>query len=238
MHVNERLENLYSDNWQQLIENGKEKEAANPLLIKVSNSYIEADLKVMIFGQETYGWNGTLGDKNTDIEFLMSDYDAYLHNDEKYEFHYKNRLKRKRSRSFWSRKNFLFFQEKLKYKGVKTSFLWNNLAKIGNSASAKNNGLGKQSKAIKKLEESYFQVFEEELEILNPDLIIFRTGNRHIPNSTSAKLTKVNPATTVKLEKFPNILAIKSYHPNSRVFSKESKYKVLEVINSEFKELM
>ena len=65
MHVNERLENLYSDKWQQLIENGKEKEAANPLLIKVSNSYIEADLKVMIFGQETYGWNGTLGDKNT-----------------------------------------------------------------------------------------------------------------------------------------------------------------------------
>lgn len=235
--MNKELEDLYLGKWDALVQYGENKGAASPLLMKVNDQYIEADIKIIIFGQETYGWNGDLGCKN--VEFLMNDYDAYLHNIKSYPYHYPTRLKKKSSRSFWGRKNFLFFQEQIKFKDVKKiAFLWNNLAKIGNSANAKSKGLGKQSKSIEMLEEKYFQVIEEELGILKPDLIIFRTGNRKIPNSSSNKLTKANPATLVKLEKFPDIVVIKTYHPNAWTFSKVSQYQVLDIIDREFKTLI
>ena len=242
--INNKLKKLYNKKWEQLIENGKDLSAASPLLIKIDEkAYKKADIKVIIFGQETYKWNGEIGSKC--IDFLMNDYKAVLHNDQKYfdknsnyanddysravgKHKKKGRIKRKNDRSFWNKNNFKFFKEKIKLEGKNIEFLWNNLAKIG-----KANSKGKQTEAIKELEKNYFQVFEQELKILKPDVIIFRTGHRYIPNSESKKITKNNPVSVVKLTNFPDIFAVKTYHPSK--CPKEFKYQVLELIEDYLK---
>ena len=68
--INIQLKKLYENKWNNLLKNSKDINAASPLLVKVSDDYINADIKIMICGQETYGWNGTIGDKN--IDFLLN----------------------------------------------------------------------------------------------------------------------------------------------------------------------
>ena len=72
--INNKLENLYSSKYKNLTEellkiNSKFKEdnrnyiqATNPLLIKVDEEYVNADIKIMFFGQETNTWLGKLND--------------------------------------------------------------------------------------------------------------------------------------------------------------------------------
>ena len=243
--MNNKLKELYKVHWKSLLENAKDKKAANPLLIKVGCKYQKSDIKVMICGQESDGWNGTIGDKNKDIDFLMNDYKAYFYDEQSYfdtnesytddNYSKCRRLKRKNKRAFWNRKNFKYFQEKLTFDNKNIAFIWNNLSKIGNSTKHKK-GRGKATKEIRELENKFFPVFEEELKILQPDIIIFRTGERNIPHSTSdnnEKLTKDNPVVVVKLENFPNIFAIKTYHPRSA--NKSVKQEVVNKIKGSFK---
>ncbi|WP_123956632.1 hypothetical protein [Chryseobacterium mucoviscidosis] len=65
--MNENLKKLYEDNWsifsQKLIgiinDEGKENKPTNPLLLFVDEKkYKNADIKIMIFGQETNDWEG------------------------------------------------------------------------------------------------------------------------------------------------------------------------------------
>jgi len=58
--MNKALEQLYRGKWNNLIENSKELRTAYPLLIKVNEDYVNADIRVMIVGQETDGWIGEL----------------------------------------------------------------------------------------------------------------------------------------------------------------------------------
>ena len=60
--MNQELENLYRSKWDSLLEvaSGLPSKASNPLLIKVDQTYIDSDIKVMIVGQETDGWHGQL----------------------------------------------------------------------------------------------------------------------------------------------------------------------------------
>jgi len=67
MSKNKELKELYIKYWDQLVMNGnnifKDKsiiknKPTNPLFLKVNEDEFEtSDLKVMIFGQETWGWN-------------------------------------------------------------------------------------------------------------------------------------------------------------------------------------
>ena len=151
--MNEKLQELYKSKWGDLIANSKGSEASNPLLIKVHDEYQKADIKVMIVGQETDGWEGFLEHNKKSIASLRETYFNYYHHSND-----KNR------RPFWNRKGFLFFREKLTetFSDKKVAFIWNNVSKLGNASKG-----GPPSQTIAELESNYFNVFEEEFKIGN-----------------------------------------------------------------------
>lgn len=258
--INTKLKELYQQHWDKLIINGKDKGATHPLLIKIRDCYENADIKIMICGQETYGWHGNLGDKNKEkdeyINFLMNDYEAFFYNDQNYfntnpnyindEYSKNKRLKKKKSRNFWSNKNFKYFEEKLEneyFKDKKVAFMWNNLSKIGNSGAKSK---GKATKEVQQLERNYFNVFKGEFEILKPNIVIFTTGSRdwlikhHFGEGTqflpqlyfanNQLLEKTtNLIAEVVLPEFKNISTIRVEHPSRRTLDNSI---ILEVIQN------
>lgn len=229
MNINKELEKLYNKHWASLVENANGKKSAHPLLIKVNNEYQDADIKVMIIGQETDGWNGSFEEKKKSIHALMDDYYNYFYNIATTDS-LKKRLTKKHKRPFWNKKNFKYFQEKLQkeFPEKKISFIWNNVSKIGKLDS------GKQTDTIKQFEEEYFKdVFQQEIEILKPNVMIFTIGNRHIPvQHNSLKNIKEEQVSEVIFDEFPNIFAVRTYHPNARIQGgkKHLKEQVFEMI--------
>ena len=67
MSINRKLEELYTRHWDKALSARKDIKMSNPLLIKVDEEkYSSAGVKIMIFGQETYGWNGEFGNQDVD----------------------------------------------------------------------------------------------------------------------------------------------------------------------------
>ncbi|WP_136798706.1 hypothetical protein [Desulfosediminicola ganghwensis] len=220
--MNEQLRELYQKNYPIVAKEVKsiKSEACSPLLVKVNEEYINSEVKVIIFGQETDGWYGCFNETQHDIDKLMSGYHDYLRK-------ISPNGKKRSKRAFWNGKNFAYFERNLILDGKRPEFIWNNISKIGNL------GRGKPEEDIRRLERAYFNVIREEVEILSPDLIIFTTGKRdgyikhHFGNSSEfiPKLyledgamvrESSNLIAEVKLELFPDILAIRVEHPNRR----------------------
>lgn len=215
--MNKALSELYKLKWRKLIDESKGKNSACPLLIKVKGNYECADLRIMIVGQETDCWAGKFEDNVLTIEQLQDKYFKYFYDDSK-----------KFRRPFWNRKNFRYFQEELvkKYPSIKIEFVWNNANKIGN------NGRGEPTDAIKSMEKNYFDVFEEELKILNPNVVLFVTGHRALPVKNQDANIGLKGINKLDLSNFPNILALRTYHPNARIKGgkKILKIKMFELI--------
>jgi len=203
MEMNQKLTKLYQSEWDDLILNSKSTDATYPLLIKVGKEYQDADIRIIIVGQETDGWCGILEENKKSIIDAQNTY-----------FNYFYKSKDKNRRPFWNRKNFKYFQEQLseKLSPKKVAFIWNNISKIGK------NSRGKPTKIIENLEKNNFNVFEEELNILQPHIIIFTIGNRAIPlQHKKYKLYEDRYIFEVKLTNYPHIIAVSTYHPNARI---------------------
>ena len=236
VEMNRELEKLYKSKWDILVKeaNGLNSKAAYPLLIKVNQSYVDSDIKVMIVGQETDGWYGLLNEGAATVEELMNAYSDY--------FNQRSENGKKRGkRPFWNGKNYLYFERELKeyYFGKSVSFIWNNVSKIGN------NGRGKPSSSIEQLERDYFDVFSEEFAILKPDVVIFTTGHtrdsyieyhlgddvQFIPklslfDGTLSDQTS-NLLVEVKIPRYPDVKSIRIEHPNRRTLKNSVSLAVL-----------
>ncbi|MDQ7074956.1 MAG: hypothetical protein Q9O24_07335 [Gammaproteobacteria bacterium] len=226
--MNKKLAKLYEDKWPDLkVEASKivGVTPAHPLLIKVRGDYEKADVKVMIVGQETDGWNGDFDSSSSkSVDFLMDDYFAYFYDDFKYPYHYVGRMKKKYRRPFWNKSNFNFFSSELKShfggKGKKVSCIWNNVSKIGQIHR------GRHTDEIEAMEESYFDVFRKEVEILRPNIIIFSSGptrDRLIKERMGGcDFSKIHSGytkrqlTKIIFNDFPDICGFRTYHPNYR----------------------
>ncbi len=215
MGINKQLEEIYSKYWAGFIENGSTITSViptNPLLLKVDEEEFEkSDIKVMIFGQETWGWH----EFSTPIEEGMNKYESF--------FIKENFYKRHKKSAFW--KAFKFFKSNLKrhFDDKSVTFVWNNISKIG-----KNNGKTGVTKEIRELEQNYFNVIKEELEILKPDIVIFLTGNRnkdlkfHFTDITFENIEMQNPkkkkmkykASTKVISRYLPKKSVKLYHPS------------------------
>jgi len=157
--INKNLENLYKTYYEQALLNKKSLKISSPLLIKIDEEkYNNADLKIMIIGQETFGWHGEFGSE--DVQELMNGYDKYLNNN----------LRGKNKRVFW--KAFHYFEKELNqfYSDKSIYCIWNNLIKI-----SKYEDKGMTDK-IRDFERKNFSVISEEFKILKPDIVIFLTG--------------------------------------------------------------
>ena len=159
MSINKKLVKLYDKCFNNALKNKKDIKVSSPLLLKINEAkYNSSDLKVMIIGQETFGWHGEFGSEN--INELMDGYYEYL----------TNNLRGRNKRAFW--KAFHYFEKELNshFDNKKLYYIWNNLSKVGKY---KDKGM---TSSIRNFERNYFSVILEEIKILKPDIVIFFTG--------------------------------------------------------------
>ncbi|MGM9745584.1 MAG: hypothetical protein ACI30H_01285 [Paludibacteraceae bacterium] len=160
MKLNEKLEELYRSKFGGLQAITAELESAGienyscPLLLNVSEEYLTAPIKIMIFGQETNGWGDSFEEEG-DVTTLMNTYKDYVANHN--------------NTTFWN------WVEKINHDYFGNSygngFVWNNILKFG-----KNNSIGHPDRIVTELENKYFNVAQEEIAILKPDVCIFLCG--------------------------------------------------------------
>lgn len=213
MDLNEKLKEIYLSNWKELsIEMNKINEdstktikPANPLLLKVNKEYENADIRIMIFGQETNGWEGNF---KGELEVSLNVYDKFFNSEECFSY----------GGQFWNGVSRFLKILKEKFPNKKVSFLWNNVVKIGGSGS----DINCPPDYIYDLEKELFKVIDKEIDILNPNVIIFFSGPNYdekINNSlkeidfksTSAEYD-VRKIARIEYKNYKNIF--RTYHPN------------------------
>lgn len=151
--------------------------------------------KAMFFGQETKGWC----DSDT-VEGLMDGYRRF-------------NLGENNTSPFWQ---YLWAMSyKLGLEG-KHPFLWNNINKFGRADSK-----GRPETAVTELENKYFNVLAEELEVTKPEVCVFFTGPNY-DEDIKAKLPDVEfipvegytPRQFVRLKsKYLPQNSFRTYHP-------------------------
>ena len=216
MNINEQLEELYNKYWNNLILNGSKLQRtvsiANPLLIKVNEEeYEQSELKIMIFGQETWDWHKF----STSIKDGMDGYEKFFINENFYKGYKKS--------AFW--KGFNYFKKELNthFKDKKISYIWNNISKIG-----RNDGKTGVTSDLRELERNNFNVIKDEIAILKPDVVIFFTGGRdndlkfnfediifeNIKMENTKKTKRKYKPCSKLLSKFLPNKSIRLYHPS------------------------
>ncbi len=213
--INKDLKNLYEINYKhlakELIAINKEiedesKQATNPLLLKVNEHYISADLKIMLFGQETNCW---LGERNDgaflgEIQPVIDLYDDFYTNDRCFTY----------GGQFWNGVKRLKTMLQQDIPNKKIGFLWNNVVKIGQRVS------GFPYK-INHITNQYFNVIKEEIQITEPDILIFLSGPRYdnelskiFGDYTTERMGSFSERQLCKIE-CPDIpTGFRTYHPN------------------------
>lgn len=207
------LNKKYQDEWKNHIKKMSHLSAdcetlANPLLIDVPKSYFDADCKVMIFGQETNGWEGAFPHKKG-VAHILKTYSDFYNSDHCYSY----------GGQFWNGVSKFrdAMAEKLRPSGKTLSIVWNNLIKIG-----KAEGKGAPSEDALLWGDKWFDVISHEMEVLKPNIVVFFTG----PNYDKYISRIFNGATfeciadrnerqlaRVKSSMLP-VDSIRTYHPN------------------------
>ena len=161
-HQNEmakKLSELYKEKWDVCNDNilKSMEECAMPFLLAPTDAYCSSSKKIMILGQETFGWAGELyNPEDQTIENLMNLYDLFVN------------ISRGYNSPFWSFINTI--QEEV---SIDTQIIINNVVKIGKR------GQTGCDKNINNLIFQHFNILLEEINILKPDMLIFLSGPRY-----------------------------------------------------------
>jgi hypothetical protein len=213
MYINEKLKEVYNSNWSSLSselnkiieDSSKSIKPANPLLLKVTNEFEAADIRIMIFGQETNGWEG---DFQGDISISLDIYNDFFNSENCFSY----------GGQFWNGISRFLKIVREKYPNKKVSFLWNNVVKIGGSGS----DINCPPDYIYNIENNFFNIIGKEIELLNPNVIIFFSGpnyDRKIINCLQD--VNFNPISEkydtrkiakIEYKNYKNIF--RTYHPN------------------------
>lgn len=163
MNINSKLKDIYEETWPDLLANGHkitDPIPTNPMLLSFDEQFFsQADKRILICGQETWGW----GDFGSSVEDCMSGYYSFFIDEEFYPGYGVS--------AYW--KAFRFFESQFGslYQGQKIQFIYQNLSKIG-----RNDGGTGVTNEIRTLERKHFPVFKKEIELLRPDMVLFLTG--------------------------------------------------------------
>ena len=264
MKLNEQLESLYASQWKEFCDacralscNGHTSvKPSYPFLLSLAywdngvpteSWYTDADLKVMIFGQETNSWVGTEDDFGTPpspvfnpevtMGAVMGIYENFYSD---YHLNHREGFNFNATRYGTFHNGFNRFASMLNARcaGKRIAYLWNNIVKIG-----KAEGSGFCGEEIYRLQKQHFDVVGKEVEILKPDLILFLTGSydsRICDCWAGAQFTALPPFAVGDVAKVMlpgvDVPAYRTNHPSARL-SKEEKEKRLEAIVSDFMEV-
>lgn len=186
-----------------LVDNSEEK-LANPLLIgdmSVKN-FSGGDLKIMFFGQETNNWYNDI-ELRTDL--LQKAYDEFYTTDAGY----------KHGGQFWN--GVKQFKELIKkeFSDKYITFIWNNIIKAGKQSK------GRPNNKILEIERTYFNIIPSEIDIIDPNIIIFLTGPNYddiltnvIPKIKKQSLKEFTDRQLLKFNISNDCIAYRTYHPN------------------------
>jgi len=222
--LNEKLRQLYIDKLsagnpcllqvlrEQRRNTDKATQPAYPLLIKINEeNYRNADLKIMVFGQETNGWETKVSDIEIPLQESIHHVDKTVDTFMNTYSDYFNKTDLKSP--FWN----AFKNIRKLTRDMKCEIVWNNVYKIGN----RGRNLNRPHETIRQIENDNFDVIQEEISILKPDIILFLTGPNYearvnkkfgitgyhsISNHETNKLTRISIST--------EMLAYRTYHPN------------------------
>lgn len=173
MSINQKLRTLYDSKWPDLVaamqpilkDAEPEELPASPLLLKVNDekSYEDADIKLLVFGQETNSWYESF---HEDTDAVLGYYDIFFRDAALNSIDFPIY-----GGQFWNgvRRFVCMLQER--YPSKRIYFVWNNLVKIGKDA-----GIGFPSDVIHEVERQEFSVIPEEINILRPTITLFFTG--------------------------------------------------------------
>ncbi len=225
MKIQEQLNELYLSKWENycmqikpIVEGNFDVKPTNPLLISPNNDYESADIRVMIFGQETNDWEKIFNpnsNPNDKITELLNVYNQF-YNLAGYVSH--------RRRHFWD--GFRLFKKILgdKYPNKRISYVWNNIIKIGKAGNPNN-----PPEFIYNIERNYFSVVEEEIKILKPHIILFLTGPNYdeyikykLPNAIIKQLLKFPIKKMAKVQLSNVNYAYRTYHPRYLYMQKDN----------------
>ncbi len=239
--LTEQLADLYQPKWEALKQqlDAKDKMVQAPFMLGVAlehnnqggykdeSWWTDADLKVMVFGQEPLYWpvpkldDGKPAQSDDFVEQYQRFYsDNYMDGlcfltDTDYHLT-KNKFFKTGFNGIMSGiKDFVL--DKL-YPNKKVAYLWNNISKL-----SKGGRDGVQTD-IHKLEREYFHVIPQEIEILRPDILVFLTGPgqndyyNYIAENFTVKgapqpLGEYDVKAVAKLDIEEAKLAYKTYHP-------------------------
>ena len=172
MNLYDLYQNLDDEIHDLIVENNRRdvELLTSPFLLKVSDEYYHADIKVMIFGKETNGW--IKYEDTKDIDDILDCYDGFYNSGECYTY----------SGQFWNGFKLLKSMLESIYKMKRISFIWNNIVKIGK------NGKGFPVRTYQPIIKPHLNpIITKELDILKPNIIILLTG----PNSSNGPYDNV-----------------------------------------------
>lgn len=136
-----------------------EKKPTNLLCLNISDKYLAADIKVMVFGQETNDWHGDYGGAH-EAESLVEEYDEFFTSNKCFSY----------GGQFWNAVSKMvdILQDKT---GKSVGLLWNNIIKIGKSGDK-----GRPEIEVIEWQQPAMKLILKEIEIAKPDIVIFFTG--------------------------------------------------------------
>jgi hypothetical protein len=185
-----------------------EQRPTNPLLLAIPEGLIEANIKILFFGQETNDWEG-LFPHSEGIHHLIATYTNF----------YLNGLCLGYGGQFWNGISKLKqkFEMHLAHTDRTVSFSWNNLVKIG-----KYENRGLPSEEILQWQDHWFDIIREEVILLRPDAAIFFTGpycdrfiHRIFDDVYSERINERNERQLARVRSlYLPFKTIRTYHPN------------------------
>lgn len=241
-NLTKQLANLYEPKWNELKQqlDAQDIKVQAPFMLGVALEHVhqggytdeswwtDADLKVMVFGQEPLNWPIPVLDDGSQVlsDDFVELYQRFYSDNYRGDYFLKDSDNHLAKNKFFSMgfngiisgiKDFVLDKQ---YPDKKVAYLWNNISKLSVG------GRKGVDSGIHNLEKEYFHVIPQEIEILKPDVLIFLTGPgqntyySYIQDNFTVKgslkpLAGHNVDAVAKLDIEGISLAYKTYHPTA-----------------------
>lgn len=247
--LTEQLAELYQPKWEALKQqlDAKGIKVQSPFMLGVAlehgnqGGYVDeswwtdADLKVMVFGQEPLNWpmpildDGSQAQSDDFVELYQRFYSDNYKDGQYFLKDTDNHLAKNPFFNVGFNGIMSGIKESIldkSYPDKRVAYLWNNISKLSIGG---RNGI---SPEIHELEKKYFHVIPQEIEILKPDVLIFLTGsgknvyyNYILENFNiiggPTRLAGLNVDAVSRLDIEGISLAYKTYHPAASINGEE-----------------
>ncbi len=222
-NINKQLESLYKeilnkDNLIKKFTTHKLTDYSAPFLLKIDKNYLTADKKILFVGKETNRWWGRLKDfteHHNAVQILQQRYTAELFGGEVPNKH--GEITKYKKEQNWNNQFFTEYKKMRKklLNSTEGALVWSNLLKFDN---AKSSTYSRNTKNDKTVIEISKQIFLKELEILQPDYIVFATSytydtiiKDYFDDEIKDSLV-IEPHSLWKF-KYKNIICYRTWHP-------------------------